>query len=60
MQLEELWRERLENAWKNYQAATVDHQSRGQRAAALQEYGRILKIFTDLVVDRKLPPTDEI
>ena len=62
VRLEELWRFRLEEAAKQHKTASENFRKaldefNGQ-ATALHEYRRILKVFTDLVVDRKMPPEE--
>ena len=78
MALEDLWRERLQEAQRRYSLAKVACAKAAQECAggltpasdgrfalqmalrgemtALAEYQRVLAIFHDLAVNRKLPP----
>ena len=59
--LEEVWRERVESARGRYlealsQAAEAGESRRAPEALAY--YRRVLRYFTDLVMNRKIPPED--
>ena len=63
-EIEQLWRRRLDDAKLRLDYATSyakgrdDGWARRAHETALAEYIRVLRIFTDLVVDGKIP--DEI
>jgi hypothetical protein len=72
-ELEDAWRARVENSRLRYQEATTRYgellkqqrdgpesplaHARHAESAALVEYLRVLRLFTDLIVQGKLPET---
>ena len=69
MALQEIWRQRLEEAERKYEDAATELQSalsrnsgvveaRQQKMAARAEYLRLLRIFSDLVLRGKVPEVD--
>jgi len=70
MALQEIWRQRLEEAERKYEDAATELQSalsqnsgvaeaRRHKMAARAEYLRLLRIFSNLVLRGKVPEVDE-
>ena len=54
VQLEDIWRERLEKARDAYRSAAA--QQAPHKPVAERQFVRILQIFTDFVATGKIPP----